>query len=66
MTKLVLIPIAALLMSFSQCNKDSFDKKPPVDFTTMYYQDWVGGQPGSSGTMITLIAKKPLQEIVFD
>lgn len=66
MKKLLLVPIFAVLMSFSQCNKDSFDKKPPVDFSKMYYQDWVGGRPGSSGTLITFIGKKPTDKIVFD
>lgn len=66
MKKLLLIPIVAVLMSFSQCDKDSFDKKPPVDFTKICYQDWVGGRPGSSGTLVTLIGKKPTGEIAFD
>lgn len=66
MKKLTLLPIFAILMSFSQCDKNSFDKKPPVDLTKIYYQDWVGGRPGSSGTMVTLIAKKPVNEITFD
>ena len=66
MKKLVLLPVIIMLMSFSQCDKDSFDKKPPVDLTKSYYQDWVGGRPGSTGTLVTLIAKKPASEMVFD
>jgi hypothetical protein len=66
MKKLILLPIFILMMSFSQCDKDSFDKKSPVDFNKMYFQDWVGGQPGSTGTLITLIGKTPAAQIVFD
>ena len=66
MKHLVFVPIFLTLMSFSQCDRDAFDKKPPVDFTKVYYQDWVGGRPGSEGTIVTLIAKQPVQEFLFD
>ena len=53
-------------MSFSQCDKNTFDKKPPIEFTKAYFQDWVGGQPGSSGTLVTLIAINTNNSMVFD
>lgn len=66
MRHIVFVPIFLTLMSFSQCDRDAFDKKAPVDFTKIYYQDWVGGRPGSEGTIVTLIAKQPVQELLFD
>ncbi|NNC70180.1 MAG: hypothetical protein HKN90_05080 [Flavobacteriaceae bacterium] len=66
MKKLIVLPIFILMMSFSQCDKNSFDKKSPVEFKKMYFQDWVGGQPGASGTLVTLIGQKPTAQIDFD
>ena len=66
MKKFVLIPIAAILMSFSQCDKNNFDKKPPISFSKKYFQDWVGGRPGSKGTLLTLVTKNLEKKFVFD
>ena len=63
---LLILPIIAILMSFTQCDRKSFDKKPPVKFTKSYFQDWVGGKPGSSGTLVTLITNSTNNAIVFD
>ena len=41
-------------------------KKPPISFTKTYYQNWVGGRPGSSGILITLISDNAFKNIVFD
>ncbi len=53
-------------MSFSQCDKNSFDKKPPVEFSKAYFQDWVGGKPGSRGVLVTLITDNSKNSIAFD
>lgn len=66
MKKLVAIPILLILMSFSQCDKKQFDAQPPVVFDQKYYQDWVGGRPGSQGILVTLVAKYQEKNIEFD
>ncbi len=54
------------MMSFSQCNGDQFDKTPPATITESFYQKWVGGVPGSKGTLVTIKLNNPDKEIVFD
>jgi len=66
MKTIVALPIFILVLSFSQCDKDQLDSNPPIQFDKAYYQDWVGGQPGSKGTLITLIANTPERNIKFD
>ena len=66
MKKLLLIPIFIILMSFSQCNKEHFDSESPVNFSQKIYQDWVGGRPGSQGTLVTLVGEIPTKNIQFD
>ena len=55
-----------MFMSFSQCDKSQIDAEPPVNFTQKKYQDWVGGRPGSQGTLVTLVGKIPAKNIAFD
>jgi len=65
--QLFLIPVSAIiLMSFSQCGSAQFDKKAPVAITDSYYNDWVGGLPGVKGIRITIKAKAPETNIIFD
>lgn len=67
MKKIIPIAILALIMmSFSQCSSAQFDKKPPATITESFYQDWVGGRPGSKGTLVTIKMKAPQTAIVFD
>ena len=66
MKKILVIPVLLVLMSFSQCDKDQFDSESPVKFTQKKYQDWVGGRPGSQGTLVTLIGQIPEKNIAFD
>ncbi len=66
MKALLYTPIFLLLMSFSQCDKDQFDTESPVKFSQKMYQDWVGGKPGSQGTLVTLIGEIPAKNIQFD
>ena len=66
--KLILfIPIIAfMMMSFSQCKGEQFDKKAPATIIQSFHQQWVGGVPGSKGTLVTIELKTPEKEIVFD
>jgi len=53
-------------MSFSQCSSAQFDKKAPVTITDTFYKNWVGGVPGVTGILITIRAKVPKTDILFD
>ena len=55
--RLLLFPI--IFFSFIQCcpTKDGFQKKNPFTLTESFYQDWMGGQAGVSGTTVQLIVK---------
>jgi hypothetical protein len=53
-------------MSFSQCSSTQFDKKAPVTITDAFYKNWVGGIPGVKGILITIKAKAPKTDIIFD
>jgi len=54
----VLSAISLLLSSFalSQCQsaKIKLQKKAPFTITKSFYQDWMGGQPGNSGTTVQI------------
>ena len=65
--KLLLIPIIALvMMSFTQCSSAQLDKKVPVTITEAFYQDWVGGRPGSKGTLVSIKLHNPDTKMTFD
>jgi len=65
--QLFIIPISAIvIMSFSQCSSAQFDKKAPVTITNAFYNNWVGGRPGVKGILITIKAKTPETDIIFD
>ena len=65
--RLLLIPILAIVtMSFIQCGSAQFDKKAPVIITEAFYQDWVGGRPGSKGTLVSVKLNNPDAKIIFD
>ncbi|HIP49748.1 MAG TPA: hypothetical protein EYG92_12395 [Lutibacter sp.] len=55
--RLLILPI--ILISFVQCcpTKDGFQKKIPFTLTESFYQDWMGGQAGVSGSTVQLIVK---------
>ncbi len=65
--KLLLIPILVIItMSFMQCSSAQLDKKIPVTITEAFYQDWVGGQPGSKGTLVSIKLSNPDAKMTFD
>ncbi len=63
---LVIPLIAFIMMSFSQCSGEKFDSKAPATITQSFYQNWVGGVPGSKGTLVTIKLNTPEKEVVFD
>ena len=66
MKTIFLLPILMVLMSFSQCDGKKFDEKPPSKIVTSHFQNWVGGQPGSKGVLVTIKMEKLTDNIVFD
>ena len=63
---LVIPLIAFIMMSFSQCSGEKFDSKAPATITQSFYQNWVGGVPGSRGTLVTIKLNTPEKEVIFD
>ncbi|MDY7394644.1 hypothetical protein UMM65_05280 [Aureibaculum sp. 2210JD6-5] len=56
-----------ILSLFTNCASGQFDKKPPFTITKAQQQEWVGGKPGSKGTMVTIeFAEKIDDNIQFD
>ena len=51
-----------LLTLFTKCSSQQFDKKAPFTIKKAYYQDWIGGRAGSSGTIITLELLAPVSK----
>ena len=65
--KIILIPIATIIiMSCIQCSSAQFDKKAPATITQAIYQDWVGGRPGSKGTLVTIKLIEANKKMTFD
>ncbi len=62
----LLFSIITLTM-FTQCASSLFDKKPPFTIIKAQHQEWVGGKPGSNGTMVTIeFADKVEDNIQFN
>ena len=65
--KLLIIPILTIItMSFIQCSSAQLDKKVPVTITQTFYQNWIGGQPGSKGTLVSIKLNAPDKKMAFD
>lgn len=60
-----LLGILLIAFSFAQCGSAKFTKNPPFTITDAKYQSWVGGMPGSSGTIVT-IGYESKTDITFD
>ncbi len=67
-TLLLFVFIISNSLIFIQCNspKISFQTKTPFKITESYYQDWVGGIPGVSGTRIQLIIDNLKPDVIPD
>ena len=60
-----IISILAILFGFSQCGSSTFVKDPPFKVEKAFYNNWVGGQPGVSGTKLEIHLENA-SEIIFD
>jgi hypothetical protein len=69
MKEIKYLGILAIALSFMQCGSVSFDKTPPFNITEATYTNWIGGQPGVSGTKVfitySLIASVDFDSIYF-
>lgn len=48
----VLAIIGVLTVTQCTCSKPVFKQNPPFSISNSHYQDWVGGIPGVSGTLV--------------
>lgn len=48
------LSIIAILFSFTQCGSIKLENNPPFKFKKASYNNWVGGQPGVSGTIVEI------------
>ena len=66
-TPISILSSILMLTLFTNCASSQFDKKPPFTITKAQHQEWVGGKPGSKGTMVTIeFANKVEDNIQFD
>lgn len=68
MKTLIMITTSILVLTlFTQCSSTQFEKDAPFTISKAYYQDWVGGRQGASGTLITFeITSAIPKEITLD
>lgn len=66
-TSITIASSILILALFTNCASSQFDKKPPFTIKKAMYQEWIGGKPGSKGTMVTIeFANKVGSDITFD
>jgi len=66
-TFITIVSSLLIMTIFIQCSSAQFDKEAPFAISKAYYQDWVGGRQGSSGTLITFeITSEISKEIKLD
>jgi len=58
------VSILVILLSFSQCGGSTLMKNPILKVEKAFYNKWVGGQPGVSGTKVE-IHLEDAQEVIF-
>ncbi len=65
--KLLFLPtICLLIISMTQCSSAQVDTKAPATVKEAFYQEWVGGRPGSKGTLVTIKLDAPDTKMIFD
>jgi len=66
-TFITIVSSLLIMTIFTQCSSAQFDKEAPFTINKAYFQDWVGGRQGSSGTLITFeIPSEISKEIRLD
>ena len=59
------LSILAILLSFAQCGSNTLVQNPSFKVEKAFYNNWVGGQPGVSGTKLEIHLKNA-SEVIFD
>ncbi|MFT6960226.1 MAG: hypothetical protein ACJA17_001328 [Polaribacter sp.] len=59
------LSILTMLLGFVQCGSSTFVQNPSFKVEKASYNNWVGGQPGVSGTKLEIHLKNAA-EIIFD
>ena len=59
------LSILAILLSFAQCGSSTLVQNPSFKVEKAFYNNWVGGQPGVSGTKLEIHLKNA-SEVIFD
>jgi hypothetical protein len=60
-----ILSIVTILLGFAQCGSIAFVQNPSFKVEKASYNNWVGGQPGVSGTKLEIHLKNA-SEITFD
>jgi hypothetical protein len=59
------LSILAILLSFAQCGSSTLVQNTSFKVEKAFYNNWIGGQPGVSGTKLEIHLKNA-SEIIFD
>jgi len=66
-TILTLFSSIIIMALFTHCGSAQFDKNPPFTINKAYYQDWVGGRPGSNGAIVSIeFSDAAAKDVTFD
>lgn len=57
--------ILFMTLGLSQCGTVKFDKNPPFKVVSATFNNWVGGQPGISGTKVRVLYEST-SNVTFD
>lgn len=61
-----LLGVMFLTLSCSQCRTINFDKNPPFTIIETTFNNWLGGQPGVSGTKVYINYKSDAEVTFID
>jgi hypothetical protein len=65
MKSMKILLILTILLGFAQCGSGAFVQNPSFEVEKAFYNNWVGGQPGVSGTKLEIHLKNA-SEVIFD
>jgi len=62
----VIVFLSVFVLTQCSCSKTTFQNNPPFTITDSFYQDWVGGQPGVSGTSVHIYLASVAENVIPD
>jgi hypothetical protein len=60
-----ILSILAIILGFVQCGSSTLVNNPSFKVEKAFFNDWIGGQPGVSGTKLEIHLKNA-SEVIFD